>query len=134
MSPEANFVASTHQGLIIIERDAPGANGKFRLELSPSEADKATQVVGLALSMVQLTNVPPFITNTPFVVRFFPHQAFALERKDSSGSMPFRMREGDELIQVIQMGLGICLNEQTHGRVVPSSIASIPNLVSDESL
>jgi len=130
MSDLANFVASTHQGLITIRR----SEGDFQIDLSPGEADKATKVVGLALSMIEWNTVPPHIFNTPFVVRFFPNQAFALERTDVKGSIPFRIREGDELIKVIQMGLGICLNEQTHGRVVPSMAPAMPHMVGDEPL
>ncbi len=126
----ANFVASTHQGRVILERE----DGKFRLELNPAEVEAATHVVGLALRMVELPFVPESIKNTPFTVRFFPKQAFALERLDIPGSMPFRAREGDELITALQRGLGICLNEQTHGRAVPSMTPPDPQMVSDEPL
>jgi len=129
-APTSDFVASSHQGKVIITR----RKGKFKIEMSPGETDKATYVVGLALSMIELPDVPDHIKNTPFVLRFFPKQVLALERIDSMGSMPFRVNEGDDLIKTIQMGQGICLNEQTHGRAIPSNPAPPSNMVSDEPL
>lgn len=126
---ERSFVATSHQGKIIITR----TNGDHNIEMSPSEASKATHILGLALSMVEMDPVPEYITETPFVVRFFPHRVYALERKDEKGSLPFRLPECDELITTINVGLGICLNEQTQGRVVPVGTAVTPGLVSDES-
>ena len=78
MASPTNFVASTHQGRIIIERE----EGKFRIEFSPSEIDAVTKLIGLTLSIIGLPQVPNPITNPPFVVRVFPNQAFALERQD----------------------------------------------------
>lgn len=127
----ANFLASSHQGKLIVER-AEG-EGKFRMEMSPAEAGRAKEVVGLALQMLDLDPLPDHINNTPFVIRFFAGRAYALERMDEKGSIPFRLHEGDELITVIEMALGICLNEQTQGRVVPVGTTTIPNMVSDES-
>lgn len=129
----ANFVADTHQGRVIVTREGPTGE-LFRVEMAPSEVEKATKVVGLALSMVGLPNVPDHINNTPFVVRFFPSRVFALERKDAGDSMPFRLHEGDVLITTLQMALGMCLNEQTQGRVVPVGTAVIPGLVGSEPL
>jgi hypothetical protein len=127
---DLDFVASTYQNRVVIERE----DGKFKLEMSPSEVKAATHVVGLALSMIDLDNVPSNIKNTPFVVRFFENGAFALERTDTSGSMPFRVREGDDLIKSINMGLGICLNEQTQGRAIPSMTPPPAHMVGDEPL
>jgi hypothetical protein len=115
MADKARFEASTHQGVITISRvhkDQP-------LEMYPADVGKATHLVGLVLSMVELPVIPNPIKNTPFVIRVFPEQKFALERTDRGGSIPFRTCEGEELIEVIEMGLGMCLNEQIHGKIVP---------------
>lgn len=130
MADEANFVPSSHQGSVIIKR----SEGGHQLNMSPAEVDRATELVGIALSMVGLDKIPPHITNTPFVIRFFRRSVMALERSDSSGSLPFKVSEGDELITAIQMALGICLNDQTHGRAVPSGEPVNFGMVGDEPL
>lgn len=132
---KANFTASTHQGFITVQRSivTDGVERVFRVNFAPAEAAKASEIVGMVLSMLGLKNVPSHISNSPFVVRFFPKQTYALERSDVSGSLPFRAKEADELIQVIDIGLGICLNEQTQGRVVPVGTSTVPNLASNES-
>ena len=127
---EAKFVASTHQGEITIAR---ADQSHLRVTFSPSEAEKASAIVGMILSMVALPKVPAFIENPPFVVRIFPRQIYALERQDQKGSLPFRVREGDELIRTIDMGLGICLNEQTLGRAVPKGVPTTQNMPDRES-
>lgn len=124
----ANFIASTHQGRVRVER----SNKPFVIDMAPAEVDKATDLIGLLMSMVESPVLPEFIKNTPFVIRVFPKQAYALERTDLAGSVPFRRNEADELIHVLKMGLGICLNEQTHGRVVPTSQGVPPIMVGDE--
>lgn len=130
-----NFTASTHQGTITVGRSivTDGVEKSYKLDFAPAEAAKATEIIGLVLSMLTLKKVPSHINNSPFVIRFFPKQVYALERNDASGSLPFRAKEADELIQVIDMGLGICLNEQTQGRAVPVKTTTMPNLVDAES-
>lgn len=112
------FFVTTHQGRVKIERSVAPGQPVFSVDMTPAETDKATHVIGLALQMIGLDNVPSHITNSPWVIRFYPKQVFALERTDIAGSLPFRAHEGDDLIQAIQMGLGMALNEQTHGRGV----------------
>jgi hypothetical protein len=130
---ESEFGATSHQGRVIMTRSQDGKE-KFRLEMSPGETTKAAQVVGLALSMVGLDHVPDHINYSPFVIRFFEHKTFALERTDTTGSIPFRDYEGDDLIQRINMGRDICLNEQTHGKAIPSNVPPNPHMACDEPL
>lgn len=129
-APTSDFDMSTHKGLVVITR----RKGKFRVEMTPNETEKATYIIGLALSMVGMSNVPDHIINTPFVVRFFPKRILALERLDRIGSMPFRINEGDDLIKMIQICKDVCLNERAHGKAVPSGPATVNCMVSDEPL
>ena len=131
---DVNFVASTHQGLITVARvKKTQRDGDHSIDFSPAEAAKASQTVSIVLSMMDLKNVPSHITNTPFVIRIFPKRVYALERTDRAGSLPFRAKEGDELIKVLDIGLGICLNEQTLGRVVPAGTTTVPGMPDGES-
>jgi hypothetical protein len=95
--------------------------------------EKARHLVGLVMSMLTLKSMPPKVTNTPFVIRIFPRHAFALERTDLGGSIPFRAPEGDELLKALDTALGICLNEQTHGKVSPSSSVVPANLADGDA-
>jgi len=125
MSVETGFIADTHQGAVIVHRTGP--TGKlFRMSMAPSEVARAKQLVNLALSMIELPAIPEFITNSPFVVRFFGNGVCALEREDESASIPFRAAEGDKLVNTLEMALGICLNEQTQGRTVGSVGLAMP--------
>ena len=128
----SEFVAETHQGAITIVRNSPKKT--YKITMSPSEAEKSTRLMGILLSMVDLEAVPNHIADDPFVIRIFPKRTYALERRDNDGSVPFRLHEADELITTIQQGLGMCLNEQTLGRVVPAGTPTMPNLVSDEPI
>ena len=123
------FIPETHQGHVIVKRT--GQDGtQYTLTLSPGEVDKATEIVGTTLRML---DVPvEFITNSPFVVRFFPDRVYALERQDRGDSMPFRANEGDDLITTLHMAKAMCLNDQTHGRVVPVVAPMSPHLAGDE--
>lgn len=123
----SDFLASTHQGKAIVTR----GEAKFKIEMTPGETEKATYIVGFALSMVELPSVPDHIKNTPFVVRFFPNRVLALERTDSRDSMPFRINEGDDFIKAIRTAHGMCLNEQTHGKAV-SPGAVVPEILSGD--
>ncbi len=130
---EQPFVPSTHQGKLIVSRTS--ASGEvFRMEMSPSEAAKATEIVGIALATALHDSLPNKIMNTPFVVRIFEHQVYALERTDLNFSLPFRAVEGDDLIHMIELALGMCLNEQTQGRAVPCGTTIIPGMAPDEPL
>ena len=128
MAIEGDFAINSHQGVITITR----TESRKQLSFAPSETAAATHIVGLALSMVNLDRIPDHIKNTPFVVRFFPGSVFALERVDQEGSIPFRLAEGDELIRVLRMAKDICLNEQTHGRAIPSNVNSLNNLMTSD--
>ena len=128
---ESKFVASTHQGRILISR-AENSASHF-VEFAPAEAAKASAIVGLILSTLSHKRMPEHITSSPFVVRIFPKGVFALERNDLGGSLPFRANEGDELIRMIDLGLGICLNEQTQGKVVPTGTTTSPGIPDAES-
>ena len=128
------FMPKTHQGRVIIERVTGEDQKSYSIEMSPAEAVKASYVVGLALSMIELENIPDHIKNTPFVVRFFPHKVFALERTDAAGSLPFRVAEGDELILTIRMAVDMALNEQTLGRAVRATGIPSSILASEEPL
>jgi len=86
--------------------------GDFSIRMSPAEVDKATYIVGIALSMETLDSVPSHITNSPFVVRFFENDMLALERNDSKGSVPFSFQEGDELITTLQQARSITINDR----------------------
>ncbi len=132
MADERTFMADTHQGKVIITRTSKRGQ-VFRVEMSPSEVNKATQIVGIALATVEHDALPDHITNTPFVIRFFKNRVYALERTDFNFSMPFKASEGDELIETLQMAMNMCLNEQTMGRVVPVGTTTMPNLATDES-
>ena len=127
------FSPETERGRAVVQRDREDGP-PFKINMSPREGDKATHVVGLALSMSELERKPPHITNTPFVVRFYPDQVYALERTDIKGSMPFRLGEGDDLIKAIQMAVSKTLNEQLQGRAARA--VSVPDLTmaSDEPL
>ncbi len=125
----ASFNAESHQGKITVSRALTGQH----IELTPSEVNKATHLIGLVLSMAGLDQVPDNIRHSPFVIRLFPKKEYAIEREDADGSLPFRWREGDELIDFFKMGLAKCLNEQTQGRVVPRSSVEGITLASDES-
>jgi hypothetical protein len=116
---ELSFHVGAHQGRVTIKRQVAEGHPVFTLDFTPAEADKATKLIAMALSMIELDNVPDHINNTPFVIRFYPKQVFALERTDISGSMPFRTNEGDELISSIHMGVEILLNAQKFNTSVP---------------
>lgn len=108
------------RGRVTIKRQVAEGQPVFTVDFTPAEADKATKLIAMALSMIELDNVPDHINNTPFVIRFYPKQVFALERTDISGSMPFRTNEGDELIRSIHMGVDIVLNAQKFNASVPA--------------
>jgi len=130
---EQPFVPSTHQGKVIVTRTS--AKGvEFRMEMSPSEVGRATEIVGIALATALHESLPDRITNSPFVVRIFEKQVYALERTDLNFSLPFRSIEGDDLIHVLELALGMCLNEQTQGRAVPCGTTVIQGMASDEPL
>ncbi len=127
------FVPSTHQGKVIVTRTS--ARGQeFRMEMSPSEVKKATEIVGIALATSLHDSLPNKLSNTPFVVRIFERQVYALERTDLNFSLPFRAKEGDGLIHNIELALGMCLNEQTQGRAVPCGTTVIQGMAPDEPL
>lgn len=128
MTDEVNFVPSTHQGVVIVKRST---REDCFLSMVPAEVEKATSIVGSALSMSGLPH-PEYITNSPFVVRFFAERKMALERSDQKGSLPFRIHEGDELIKVIRLGLGMALNERTQGRALPVRNQFFEGVVQDE--
>lgn len=127
---EKPFETSSHQGTITVNRP----NSKYYLHMTPGESVKAAEIVGMALSAYEMSYIPKHITNSPFVIRFFDNKVFALERTDDSGSIPFRWSEGDELIRVINMGRGICLNEQTHGKALSSGPVQANFLPGDEPI
>jgi hypothetical protein len=134
MPSDVNFIATTHQGVITVSRVKKIArDGDHSIDFSPAEAAKASQSVAIVLSMRELKTVPDHILNSPFAVRVFPKNVYALERTDQGGSLPFRAKEGDELIRIIDLGLGLCLNEQTHGRRVPVGTTVLPGLPDAES-
>jgi len=85
---------------------------EFQLGLTPAEVDKATALIGIALSMEELDPIPSKIENTPFVIRFFKDETLALERMDKDGSIPFKWGEADELILALHDGLKIARNER----------------------
>ena len=86
---------------------------EFKLALSPAEINKATSVLGTALSLESFEELPSNIANAPFVVRFFEDGQLALERSDASGSVPFRWNETDELILTLEKALAMAVNERT---------------------
>ncbi len=134
MTAETVFTAATHQGRVVVTRTSAKTGEEFRIEMAPSEAEKATKIVGIALATVEHDALPEFITNTPFVLRFFKNRIYALERTDLNCSLPFKAAEGDLLIHTIQMALGMCINEQTQGKVVPSGTTTSPHMASNEPL
>jgi len=85
---------------------------KHKLSLVPAEVDKATKIIGIALSMESFDQLPSHIKNSPFVIRFFEDNKLALERLDTSGSIPFEWAEGDELIVTLQKALAMAINER----------------------
>lgn len=127
MMGNATFSASSHQGLILIQRN----NVDFKITLSPAETDKATGLIASVLSMQGLSHAPDRITHTPFVIRFFPDNKYALERVDREGSLPFRIKEADELIKVVRMGRDICINDQIHGKAPVFVTRPPPCMVDD---
>lgn len=133
------FEATTHRGLISIQRtiDVKGTDEVHQITMTPAEASKASYIVGFVLKMRNFKTVPDHITNTPFVIRFFNDAIYALERTDKhttkSDSLPFRFHEIDDLLKTIDIGVGICVNEQTLGKALPASSQPLPGLVDDES-
>ena len=83
-----------------------------KLELSPAEVIKATHLVGIALGMESMPALPSHITNSPFVIRFFPEEVMRLEREDGPGSLPFSWDEGDSLIVALQQSQDIAVDER----------------------
>ena len=122
------FESNTHQGVVKITRNGKG------IEMAPAEVERSRSLVGLALSMSELEHLPEHIADSPFVIRIFPDGVFALERNDSSGSVPFRTNEGDDLLIVLAQGLEKALNEQVNGRVIPRAENPGDTLVPNESL
>jgi len=104
---ERVFLPDGNANVCIVKR------GEAALSLSPSEVDKATNIVGIALSMENLDAVPSHITNSPFVVRFFEGDMLALERLDAKGSIPFTFAQGDELITTLHQARSISVNDRT---------------------
>jgi hypothetical protein len=110
----ATFTASvTGNRDLAIERvhkyktDAPN----FRLELAPQEVELATYLVGFTMGLKDMDSVPDYLENSPMVVRIFPrNEGFALERQDRSGSMPFHVKEADELIRILNQGRDMAIN------------------------
>jgi len=101
------FLPSADTNFIVIKR------GEFAIKLSPAEVDRATGLVGTALSMETLEALPDHITGTPFVVRFFEDDRLALERTDNKGSIPFTWAEADDLILSLHDGKKLAINERT---------------------
>lgn len=101
------FLPSGNSNVCTVKR------GEATLNLSANEVDKATNIIGIALSMENLDAVPSHITNSPFVVRFFEGDMLALERIDAKGSLPFKFMEGDELIVTLQQARAISVNDRT---------------------
>lgn len=132
MADDRIFKANTHQGRVIVTRTSKKGE-EFRIEMVPSEVDKATHIIGIALATTDHDALPEFIKNTPFVIRLFSKRIYALERTDLGFSLPFKAAEGDELISTLQMALGMCLNAQTQGKVVPCGTAVVPTMASNES-
>lgn len=113
----SNFSFAGNEHTVIVTRT--GTTQK--LELRPAEVEKATQIIGIALSMETMEVIPDHIKNTPFVIRFFEDNLLALERADAKGSVSFKWDEGDDLILAIQSGLKIALNAKInkHKRLKP---------------
>jgi len=105
---ERIFLPAADQNFITVTR-----GDKFSLKLTPSEVNKATELIGDALRMETMDSLPDHITNTPFVIRFFEDNKLALERRDEEGSIPFDWNEADELIVTFGDGLKIALNERS---------------------
>lgn len=95
---------------VVLSRD------KAELRFSPAEGEKATYLIGIALSMETMDSVPSHITNSPFVVRFFQDDSLALERSDKAGSIPFTFHEGDNLIKAIRLGVQTAVNDRALNR------------------
>lgn len=114
----SNFSFAGNENTITITRTGTSQ----KLELRPAEAEKATQVIGIALQMETMEVIPDHIKNSPFVIRFFEDNLLALERADSKGSVSFKWDEGDALILAIQSGLKIALNAKVnkHKRLKPT--------------
>tara|TARA_R110000765_G_C18902712_1_gene604221 strand:+ start:758 stop:1141 length:384 start_codon:yes stop_codon:yes gene_type:complete len=122
------FESSDHQGVVKITRKDNS------ISMAPAEVSRARSLVGLSLSMSELENKPEHIADSPFVVRIFPKQVYALERNDQSGSIPFRVHEGDDLLIALEQGLEKALNTQTHGKIIPHAGDPGNILVPNESL
>lgn len=123
---DAIFEASvTPQGQVRVTRKNLGNKPPFVFELSSNEGDRATSLINTALRMGDIDPLPDHITNSPFVVRFFPRSGCALERTDNRSSIPFRPREGDELIRIIQQGVAMAINwRQRQGPAPAASVGS----------
>lgn len=133
MADDRTFLPDTHLGRVIVTRTSKKGE-VFSIEMAPSEVEKATEIVGIALGTINHEALPDHITNTPFVIRFFDHRVYALERTDLPFSLPFKATEGDELIHTLNLSLGMCINEQTQGKITPVGTAVVPDMVSNESV
>lgn len=113
----SSFGFSGSESTVVVTR----AGTTQKLELRPAEVEKATQIIGIALSMETLEAIPDHIKNSPFVIRFFEDERLALERSDAKGSVSFNWDEGDDLILALQAGLKIALNAKVnrHSRLKP---------------
>lgn len=113
----SNFGFSGNEHTVAVTRT--GTTQK--LEMRPAEVDKATQIIGIALSMETMKAIPDHIKNSPFVIRFFENDLLALERSDTKGSVSFKWDEGDDLIVAIASGLKIAVNAKVnkHSRLKP---------------
>ncbi len=83
------------------------------IQFAPAEADKASEILGIALGMESLPVLQGHITNSPFVVRFLETGFCRLEREDGDGSISFLWEEGDQLIITLKLAVGMSINERT---------------------
>jgi len=88
-------------------------DGTYSLEMSPAEIDKATQILGIALSMQSMDLLPSHIKGSPFIVQFMEDDTLRLERRSESGYIPFSWGEGDDLIVALNDAKAMAINDRT---------------------
>lgn len=89
------------------------SEGENKLSFRPAEIDKITSLISSALGMESLKALPEYITNTPFVIKFWEDNSLSLEAQDRKGRLPFQWDEADELIRCFHNALKSAIDERT---------------------
>lgn len=108
--PFANEKSCKVTKTVQVDKDSPPV--EYALELSPAEVEKATHILGIALSMQAMDPLPSHIKGSPFVIQFMEDDTLRLERRSGVGSIPFSWGEGDDLIVALHDAQAMAVNER----------------------